>query len=85
MFKMTFCMAEDPNTYDSIIEAFNALAKKVFHQLNNGGLSYQLLETACWVEQMNPQQVLMFYEARDEAIRQGWKKEMIEENEHAIA
>ncbi|NJK93227.1 MAG: dihydroneopterin aldolase [Blastochloris sp.] len=69
MFKLVYDLSP-AGEYDNLKDAIKAFVDKVKETLKIGG-SWQLLETACWIEQPN-HTPLYFYNARDYAIRQGW-------------
>lgn len=54
-------------------EAFADMYNWVENQLDNGGMSYQVLETAIWIKTPSGTP-LMFYDARDLAISEGIMK-----------
>lgn len=75
MYKVTYRL-ETIGNYSSFIEAFDALAKNVLKSIDEGEMSWQVLETACWIS--GPSGNLLFYEARDKAIKEfGWSKERL--------
>lgn len=51
-------------------DAFTAMFNWINDALDNGGLSYQVLETAIWIETTGGTPIF-FYDARDLAIEQG--------------
>ncbi len=57
---------QEPVKCNSFKEAFTAMFNWVQKHLNGEGLSYQVLETAIWIE-INGRP-LYFYDARDRAI-----------------
>ena len=61
---------------DTFMEAWNDMYQWVKAQLDSGGMSYQVLETAIWIDPVmdgDKQLPIMFYDARDRAIAHyGW-------------
>lgn len=60
---------DKPVECSSFKEAFTVMFNWVTNHLNGEGLSYQVLETAIWIEIDG--QPLYFYDARDRAIDEG--------------
>jgi hypothetical protein len=60
----------------SFMEAWNDMYQWVKAQLDANSLSYQVLETAIWIEIVSPigaKTAVYFYDARDRAISEyGW-------------
>ena len=70
MFKLIHNMAE-VGEYDTFDEAFIEMYHRVKSDIeSNEGTSWQLLETACWIEAATGE-LMMFYEARDAACISG--------------
>jgi len=62
-----------PVEVDSFMEAWDAMFQWVKKLMDEGQMSYQVLETAIWIEQPTPAAPIFFYDARDRAISQyGW-------------
>jgi hypothetical protein len=60
-----------PKEVDTFEEAFKEMYDWVNKQIENHTLSYQVLETAIWIE--NPEGMpIYFYDARDTAITMGF-------------
>jgi len=68
MFKLTHNM-EEIGDYDTFDEAFIEMYHRVKRDIEEG-TSWQLLETACWIEAKTGE-LMMFYEARDAACISG--------------
>lgn len=57
--------------FDRFKDAAKAALQAVFDVLQEGGMSWQVLETAVWVETPSKTPIL-FYDLRDIAIEAGW-------------
>jgi len=68
------CLAKPSKKQNTVCptfkEAFTHMFNWVNEQLDNGGMSYQVLETAIWIETTSGTP-LFFYDARDLAVEQG--------------
>lgn len=71
MYKLTYGL-QKIGDYKNFKEAFIELYNRLQKDLNDeGGMSYQFLETAIWIEVPHSVTPLFFYEARDHACRIG--------------
>lgn len=61
---------DEPKVCKTFKEAFTHMFNWVNEQLKGGGLSYQVLETAIWIETPGGSPIF-FYDARDLACEQG--------------
>lgn len=61
-------------THKTFMEAWNDMYEYVNERLVAGTMSYQELETGLWIEttKKNFQLPILFYDARDRAIAEGW-------------
>lgn len=78
-FKLTYqfqIMSDRKPLRASFMEAWNDMYEWVNEQLASGGMAYQILESAIWIEtnEGGHKHPVMFYEARDRAYNEGWKK-----------
>jgi hypothetical protein len=61
---------KNPPARPSFMEAWQDMYTWVKKQLDAGQMSYQVLETAIWIEQQGEvKSPILFYDARDLAIR----------------
>ena len=65
----------DVTLHETFEDAFRELYRRVKEEMDNGTLSIQLLETACWIKSPDSKWPLMFYDARDRACRSGLLKD----------
>ena len=71
MVEAVFSM-ETIGTYPTVEIATGVLMRRVKDEVAAGGMSWQILETACWVKDDANALPLMFPDARDLAIDAGW-------------
>jgi len=74
MYQVTYALSRIGN-YKTFEEAFIALYKKLKEDMEGPGMSWQLLETAVWIEEPGMMGPTMFYEARDRACTMGLLKD----------
>jgi len=70
MYELTYALSR-VGTYNTFAEAFIALYHKLKADMEGPGMSFQLLETAVWIEEPDVVGPTMFYEARDRACHMG--------------
>jgi len=69
MFKVTIAL-KDVGEYDNFPAAWKRMFGDIFAALHNQGMSYQVLDTMCYITRDNSGPV-SFYDARDLAYRCG--------------
>ena len=70
MYELTYAL-QKVGSFKTFEEAFVALYRRLKKDLEGPGMSYQLLETAIWIESPKSMGPIMFYDARDSACRRG--------------
>lgn len=74
MYKLTYALSKVGN-YETFEEAFVELYNRLMKDMEGPGMSWQLLETAIWIEEPDLIGPTMFYEARDKACKMGLLKD----------
>jgi uncharacterized membrane-anchored protein len=73
MFTVTINLA-DVSTYETKKDAVKDFINRIKAELENC-MTYQALETMCWIKDDNSMLPDMFYDVRDEAIENEWINE----------
>jgi hypothetical protein len=61
--------------HDNFMDAWKDMYKYVKGLLDKGQMSIQMLETSIWINNLPGVKLpTMFYDARDKAIKEGWKQ-----------
>jgi hypothetical protein len=74
MFQFVTLTQKNAQTHDNFMAAWKDMYVWVKDLIDRNEMSYQVLETAIWIEQ-NGKDPIFFYDARDKAIDEGWKPE----------
>lgn len=72
-FQFYFLSMSEP-VRDTFMEAWMDMYKWVKTSMDAGTLDRQLLETAIWIKPSEDSPIY-FYDARDRAINEGWKRD----------
>ena len=74
MYKLVIDL-NDCDKYSTLKEAIKNFMARIKENISSGGFSFQALGTACWIESDILPLPMMFYDARDYALDEGWMNE----------